>query len=160
MDLWERLYLPEVIRGMMITGSHFIRNLFRMRRRITIEYPEQKKKLPPGYRAEHRLMRRENGDIRCTACMLCQTICPANCIEIEAEEVSDPTIEKRARVFYIDMARCAFCGFCVEVCPCDAIRMDTGVYENAAFDRSMLVYDKERLLSNTLPGASPLSRSL
>ena len=159
-SFWERIYLPEVLRGMMITARHFLRNLVKMKSRITIEYPEQRRPLPPGYRAEHRLMRRENGEIRCTACMLCATICPANCIEIEAEEVDDPRVEKRPKSFVIDELRCAFCGLCVEVCPCDAIRMDTGAYENASFDRSVLIYDKERLLANTPEGASPLSSAL
>lgn len=160
MSLWERIYIPEIIRGMAITASHFIRNLIFMRRRITIEYPEQKKALPPGYRAEHRLMKREDGEIRCTACMLCATICPAGCIVIEAEEVGDPAVEKRASVFEIDMLRCVFCGLCVEVCPCDAIRMDTGRYEGAGFDRSSLIYGKGKLLDNAPDGASPLSMAL
>lgn len=158
--LWERFYLPGIVRGMMITARHFLRNLVMMGDRITIEYPEQKKQLPPGYRADHRLMRRENNEIRCTACMLCATICPANCIEIEAEEVDDPRIEKRAKSFTIDMLRCVYCGLCVEVCPCDAIRMDTGLYENASFDRSLLIYNMDRLLAHTPEGASPLSSAL
>lgn len=160
MTLWERLYLPEILRGMAITAFHFFQNLIHMDRRITIEYPEEEKRLPPGYRAEHRLMKREDGSIRCTACMLCQTICPANCIEIEAEEVPDPAVEKRARHYTINELRCVFCGLCVEACPCDAIRMDTGKYKNSSFDRSSLIYNKDRLLDNTPKGASPLSSAL
>lgn len=160
MTFWERLYLPEIFRGMTITGWHFLTNFVHMKRRMTIEYPEQKKKLPPGYRAEHRLMRREDGSIRCTACMLCATICPSRCIEIEAEEVDDPTIEKRARHYAINELRCVFCGFCVEACPCDAIRMDTGYYQNASFDRSSTIYSKELLLANSSPNASDLSVAL
>lgn len=160
MTLWERIYLPEIVRGMCITALHFFRNLIHMDRRITIEYPEQEKRLPPGYRAEHRLMKREDGSIRCTACMLCATICPASCIEIEAEEAPDPAIEKRARRYTINELRCVFCGLCVEACPCDAIRMDTGMFKNAAFDRSSAIFHKELLLANTPDGASPLSRAL
>ena len=160
MTLWERIYLPEIIRGLFITGRHFIKNLIFMNRRITIEYPEEKKQLPPGYRAEHRLMKREDGSIRCTACMLCATICPAQCIDIEAEEVSDPNIEKRASYYTINELRCVFCGLCVEACPCDAIRMDTGKYENSSFNRSALIYNKDYLLKNTPKGASPLSIAL
>lgn len=160
MTLWERVYVPEILRGMAITAGHFIKNLVHMDRRITIEYPEQKKKLPPGYRAEHRLMRREDGSIRCTACMLCATICPANCISIEAEEVPGSSVEKRAKSYAINELRCVFCGFCVEACPCDAIRMDTGMYQNAGFTRSSLIFQKELLLANTPAGASPLSGGL
>lgn len=158
--LWERIYLPEIVRGMAITAWHFINNFVHMNRRITIEYPDEEKQLPPGYRAEHRLMKREDGSIRCTACMLCATICPSGCIEIEAEEVGDSSIEKRAKSYTIDLIRCVFCGLCVEACPCDAIRMDTGKFKNSRFDRSALIYSKEMLLANTPEGASPLSSAL
>ena len=160
MSLWERIYLPELIRGMAITARHFLRNLIRMGDRMTVEYPEVKKQLPPGYRAEHRLMRRADGSLRCTACMLCATICPARCITIEAEGVEDPSVEKRASRYDIDMLRCVFCGLCVEACPCDAIRMDTGRYENAGFDRSSMIYRKEFLLDNGPEKAGELSRAL
>lgn len=160
MTLWERLYLPEILRGMAVTGWHFLRNLSHMDRRITVEYPEQRKALSPGYRAEHRLMRRADGTLRCTACMLCATICPADCIAIEAEEVDDPSVEKRARSYTIDELRCVFCGFCVEACPCDAVRMDTGRFRNASFDRSSTVYGRELLLANGPDEGSDLSRSL
>lgn len=160
MTLWEKIYLPEILRGMAITAFHFIRNFVRMGDRITIEYPEMEKALPLGYRAEHRLMRRPDGTVRCTACMLCATICPAKCITIEAEEVPDPAVEKRARLFEIDMLRCVFCGLCVEACPCDAIRMDTGEYKNASFDRSSTVYGRELLLANGPKDACQLSRAL
>ncbi len=184
MTLWERIYLPEIIRGLLITGRHFLHNFIHMRKRITIEYPEQKRALPAGYRAEHRLMQRENGDIRCTACMLCVTVCPANCIEIDAEEVFDGSpspsplpsreresvalqqaaethhVEKRARKFKIDLLRCVFCGLCVEACPCDAIRMDTAKYQNASFETSSLIYTKNKLMNNFANNTSNLSISL
>lgn len=160
MTLLERLYLPAILSGMAITGWHFLKSLIWRERRITIEYPEVKKQLPPGYRAEHRLMRREDGSIRCTACMLCATICPARCIEIEAEDVGDDKVEKRAKHFTINELRCVFCGLCVEACPCDAIRMDTGKFENATFDRTSAIYDKEKLLNNQAPGQSSLSVGL
>lgn len=160
LSLWERLYLPEIFRGMWITARHFFKNLFFMDRRMTIEYPEQKKQLPPGYRAEHRLMLRDDGSVRCTACMLCATICPARCIEIEAEEVGDVNVEKRAKQFTINELRCVFCGLCVEACPCDAIRMDTGRFENSTFDRQSAIYDIEKLKRNGAEGQSPLSLAL
>src|SRR3989338_4058493 len=98
LSLWERLYLPEIFRGMFITARHFFRNLFHMDKRMTIEFPEKKKQLHPGYRAEHRLMLREDGSVRCTACMLCATICAARCIEIEAEDVGDDKIESARKI--------------------------------------------------------------
>ena len=159
-SVWIRSYLPEIVRGLFITARHFVVNLFRIDRRMTVEYPEQRKALPPGYRAEHRLMKRASGDIRCTACMLCQTVCPSNCIRIEAEEVDDPAIEKRPRSFVIDESKCVFCGLCVEACPCDAIRMDTAKYENASFSRDDLIYDMNKLLENHADGQSPLSSAL
>lgn len=160
LSFWERLFLPEIFRGLLITASHFFKNLIHIDRRMTVEYPEVEKKLPPGYRAEHRLMRRADGSIRCTACMLCATICPADCITIEAEEAPNSAVEKRAKSYDIDELRCVFCGFCVEACPCDAIRMDTGKYKNAAFSRSALIYSKEFLLNNGAPGSSGLSSAL
>ena len=160
LTFWERLWLPGILCGMAITARHFFTNLIHMNRRITVEYPEQKKRLPPGYRAEHRLMLREDGQVRCTACMLCVAACPAGCIEIEAEEVADPAIEKRARSFIIDTLRCTFCGLCVEACPCDAIRMDTGKYDRVGRTRAELVLDKDALVKNSLECPSQLSKSL
>ncbi|MDP2599220.1 MAG: NADH-quinone oxidoreductase subunit I [Deltaproteobacteria bacterium] len=160
MTVWERLYLPEIFRGMGITAGHLLHNLFHIDDRMTIEYPDKKKTLPPGYRAEHRLMLREDGQIRCTACLLCQTICPANCIEILAEESEDKTIEKRPKLFTINELRCVFCGLCVEACPCDAIRMDTGKYENASYNRKDLIYDIKKLVSNHPANASKISAGI
>jgi NADH-quinone oxidoreductase subunit I len=160
LTLWERAYLPEIVRGLGITIRHFLDNLIHIRRRITVEYPEKKKDIPFGYRAEHRLMLRPNGDIRCTACMLCAAACPSDCIRIAAEEAPDPTIEKRPREYEIDMLRCVFCGLCVEACPCDAIRMDTCKYENAGPSRKEFIYNKERLLANHAPAQSPYSVAL
>ncbi len=157
LTFWERLYIPEIIRGLSITAHHFFRNLIRMNDRMTVEYPEQKQKIPTGYRAEHRLMLRPDGQVRCTACMCCATICPSDCIEIVAEESPDKTIEKRPAAFNINMLRCVFCGLCVEACPCDAIRMDTGKYENTQYTREDFIYDKAKLISNHPEGMSPYS---
>ncbi|MBI4366247.1 MAG: NADH-quinone oxidoreductase subunit I [Deltaproteobacteria bacterium] len=157
---WERFYLPEVIRGLSITMRHLLANLFHIDRRITIEYPDRQPKLPQGYRAEHRLMLRPDDTVRCTSCMLCATACPANCIEIVAEDVGDNAIEKRPRVFTINMLRCVFCGLCVEACPCDAIRMDTGKFENSAYSRGEFMYDITKLMTNHPAGVSPYSTAL
>ena len=157
---WEKTYIPEIIRGLYITIKHFIRNLFKPFDRMTVEFPEKKKEIPYGYRAEHRLMKRPDGSVRCTACMLCATACPSDCISIVAEESEDKTIEKRAKEYTIDELRCVFCGLCVEACPCDAIRMDTYKYENASFARKDLIYDKDKLLENHAEGSSPYSTAL
>ena len=160
LTLWERIYILEIARGLLITAKHFFYNLIHMNTRMTIEYPEQKKDLPYGYRGEHRLMWRPDGSIRCTACMLCATACPADCISIVAEESPDPFIEKRAKEYTIDELRCVFCGLCVEACPCDAIRMDTYKYENANYTREACIYDKNKLMNNHAEGQNPYSVSL
>lgn len=160
LTVWESIYLPEIVRGLFITIKHFIRNFIHMKKRMTVEYPERKKNIPDGYRAEHRLMLRPDGSIRCTACMLCATACPSDCIHIEAEESPDPLIEKRARSYTIDELRCVFCGLCVEACPCDAIRMDTYKYENSCSTRAGLIYDKKKLMENHAEGQSPYSAAL
>lgn len=161
LSIWERLYIPEILRGLSITIRHFFNTFRHMRHLSTIEYPEQKRALPYGYRAEHRLMSRPDGQIRCTACMLCATNCPADCIEIIAEDVGDDKIEKRPQEFIINELRCVFCGYCVEACPCDAIRMDTKRYENSNYKREDFIYNKERLLANQPEdGTSPISIGL
>ena len=160
MTLWERIYLPEIVRGLSITFSHFIKNLRHPFKRMTIEYPEKKKNIPFGYRAEHRLMLRPDGSVRCTACMLCATACPSECIHIVAEESEDPTIEKRAKEYTIDELECVFCGLCVEACPCDAIRMDTYKYENSGYTRKEFLYDKKKLMTNHAKGSDPYSVNL
>ena len=90
LSLLDRLYVGAILKGMLITLRHALDNLFRQKRIITYEYPEMKKPIPENYRAEHRLMKRPDGTPRCTACMLCATACPADCIEIVAAEHPDP----------------------------------------------------------------------
>lgn len=145
-------------RGALITARHFWVNMFRhtlkllrvKTRRpgaVTIQYPEQQKVLPPRHRCLHRLTVRPDGKPRCVACLLCQTVCPAECISIEAAEDPDPEVQKVPSRFVIDIDRCCFCGFCVEACPEDAIRMDTGCIQMAELERRDLIYDLERLRS-------------
>jgi NADH-quinone oxidoreductase subunit I len=124
---------------------------------LTIEYPEQTKAIPEGYRAEHRLMKRPDGAVRCTACMLCATACPAKCIEIVAGESPDTNIEKFPVVYNLNLLRCVFCGLCVEACPCDAIRMDTKKHDMASYTREAVAYDINYLLNNHPEGMSPYS---
>jgi NADH-quinone oxidoreductase subunit I len=123
----------------------------------TFEYPEQVKPIPDGYRAEHRLMKRADGTVRCTACMLCATACPADCIEIVAADNPDPKIEKQPVTYTINLLRCVFCGLCVEACPCDAVRMDTKKIDMAGYTREEFILDINRLLENHPEGVSPFS---
>jgi len=149
--------MGALIRGVWITARHFIVNMvfhtlrffgLKTKRRgaVTIQYPEKKKPLPPRHRSLHRLVPRGDGKPRCVACMLCVTVCPSECIFVEAAEDPDPEIQKYAARFEIDLTRCCFCGFCVEACPEDAIRMDTGTIDLAAGSREDLIYGLDKLL--------------
>jgi NADH-quinone oxidoreductase subunit I len=135
----EKLYLPEIARGVAVTVRHLVRNLVlhtlhlfgvaRDRRAsVTTQYPEERKVYPEAYRGAHRLTLKPDGAVRCTACFLCATACPAKCIHIEAGEHPDSETEKYPVRYEIDTLQCIYCGMCVEACPCDAIRMDTFVH--------------------------------
>ncbi|HWN58871.1 MAG TPA: 4Fe-4S dicluster domain-containing protein, partial [Methylomirabilota bacterium] len=139
MTFWEWIYIPEILRGLAITNFHFVRNLFLHTAHLfgfkkdinatsTTQYPDERKRYPDNFRGSHRLTLREDSSVRCTACFLCATACPAQCIYIEAGEAPDPHIEKFPVRYEIDTLRCIYCGLCVEACPCDAIRMDTHVH--------------------------------
>ncbi len=158
LNFWERTYLTEIIRGIMITGGHFWRNMFfhvmhrlglfkAIRAAVTIMYPEEKRDLAVRLRTRHRLTKRTDGSPRCVACMMCETVCPAKCISIVAEEHPDPNIEKRPASFNIDLGKCVYCGFCVEACPEDAIRMDTKILDIAAYSREAMKLDMKELLN-------------
>jgi NADH-quinone oxidoreductase subunit I len=153
-DLWVQAYLPEVARGLAVTTRQFFRNLFGGRDVVTIQYPEVKREYPLRYRGLHRLTYRDDGQVRCVACMCCSTICPANCIHIVAAEHDDPSIEKYPASFVIDELRCIVCGLCVEACPCDAIRMDTGIHAHPFYERDKAFLDKEALLSMGCPSTA------
>lgn len=156
----ERMYLREAVRGFAITARHFVRNLFGTRDintevverqganlMSTIAYPEERRDYPPGYRGMHRLVPRDDGKPRCVACYMCATVCPAQCIYIEAGEFDAEGIEKYPVRFEIDELRCIVCGYCVEACPKDAIRMDTNTHAPAVLSRALAVFDKESLLT-------------
>lgn len=144
----QRIYIFEIFRGMLITGRHFFKNIFGLNKMMTFNWPEQKKPIDAGYRSEHRLMLKDDDTIRCTACMLCSTACPADCIHIEAAEGTNAKAEKYAQVYTIDMLRCIYCGYCVEACPCDAIRMDTEKPTRAYFTREEFIKDIHYLKNN------------
>jgi NADH-quinone oxidoreductase subunit I len=150
-------YFIEIIRGSFITARHFVVNYFfrslkvlgiKTKRggTVTIQYPEQRKEIVSRHRSLHRLMTRPDGKPRCVACMLCVTVCPSECIYVEAAEDPDPEIQKYPAKFIIDLNRCCFCGFCVEACPVDAIRMDTGNVEFAEYSHEDLIYDLDKLI--------------
>lgn len=146
---WEKSYIPEIIRGLSVTTGHFFRNISPKKEQRTIftrEYPEVPTEYPERYRGMHRLMLRDDGQVRCVACMCCSTICPADCIHIEAGEHDDPSIEKYPAVFVIDELRCIVCGLCVEACPCDAIRMDTGKHIEPYTERNQAFYNRDLLM--------------
>ena len=112
----------------------------------TVNYPEEKVTYPERFRGLHRLMLRDDGAVRCVACMCCPTVCPAHCITIVPEESDNKGIEKRPAIFEIDELRCVVCGLCVEACPCDAIRMDTGEHARPVEERADSIETKESMM--------------
>ena len=153
----QRVYLLAIFKGMLITARHFFKNLLNPKGMPIISYPEKRRNYSPRFRGLQILTVKENGDVRCTACMLCATACPAACIHITAGEHPDPHVEKYPVEFNIDMLRCVFCGFCEEACPVDAIRMGPN-YELASFDRSDFIFSKEDLIKNGNRTVSKVTR--
>ena len=142
----DQIYLWEAARGLGVTMRQFFRNLLSGKDITTVQYPEEQREYPKRYRGLHRLMYRDDGQVRCVACMCCSTACPADCIHIVAGEHEEPGIEKFPVSFVIDELRCIACGFCVEACPCDAIRMDSGMHCEAFTDRQDAFFGKNILL--------------
>jgi NADH-quinone oxidoreductase subunit I len=133
-----------ILLGMWITFQNFVKTLF-LRQASTVEYPEKKRPVSDRFRGVHLLTAREDGTPKCVACYMCATVCPAECIYIEAGERPERTIEKYPTRFEIDLLRCVYCGFCVDACPEEAIFMSR---ENdlVGTTRAELVIDRDRLM--------------
>ena len=160
---WDRIYLKEIGRGMIITIGHFFRNMANLRKNqvgLTYQWPEQPKPLPERWRGEHRLMQREDGTPRCVSCNLCATACPAECMEIVAADTGHDGVEKYPVKFDIDILQCIFCGMCVEACPCDAIRMDTGKFSPAYYEGPVKILNIDYLLQNHPADKSKISDAI
>jgi len=141
MGLLERLYLPAIFQGIQTTVKYmFTPN-------VTQQFPEQRPEMPGNYRGVHRLNRDEHGRVKCVACYMCSTACPAHCIDIVAAPApADWTDrEKYPEVFVIDELRCIYCGMCEQACPCDAIEL-TSLFDLTGLSREEMMFDKEKLL--------------
>ena len=135
----KEFFLFEIISGMFLTLKYFFKP------KVTINYPFEKGYLSPRFRGEHALRRYESGEERCIACKLCEAVCPAQAITIEAEPRDDGS--RRTTRYDIDMTKCIYCGYCEESCPVDAI-VEGPNFEFATETREELIYDKSKLLDN------------
>lgn len=132
------LMLGDFLKGFSLTGRYLFA------RKITVQYPEEKTPLSRRFRGMHALRRYPNGEERCIACKLCESVCPAVCITIELAERDDGT--RRTTRYDIDQNKCIFCGMCEEACPVDAI-VETNLLEYVAHSRADLYFTKEILLA-------------
>ncbi len=140
LGLLEQLYLPAIAEGLATTVKHLFQ------KKITMQFPEQGPKVPPHFKGVHRLNRDEQGRVKCVACYMCATACPAHCIDIVAAPAPWPDREKYPELFVIDELRCIYCGMCEEACPVDAIELTT-LYDLTGLSREEMMFDKEKLLS-------------
>ena len=151
----ETTFLPEVFKGLGTTLKHLMGSIGRGKRSKTLAYPEEQRDDLPvengglykdNYRGVHRLNRDEEGRVRCVACFMCATACPAECIHIVGTESPWDDREKYPIQFDIDELRCIYCGMCEEACPVDAIEL-TPVYDLVGLTRQEMIFDKEKLLA-------------
>jgi NADH-quinone oxidoreductase subunit I len=139
LTFWEKLYLPEIVRGLYTTFKHIFRPKF------TLQYPEERWDAPDAFRGRPVLVMEDNGVERCVACGLCARVCPPLAIEVQASE-TDLLKERYPVKFEINMLRCIFCGFCEEVCPEEAIIMSKD-YELVFRNPQDALYGKDKLLT-------------
>ena len=137
--IFKTIFLLDFISGLSIA----IKEIFKSK--VTINYPHEKGPLSPRFRGEHALRRYPNGEERCIACKLCEAVCPAQAITIEAEPRTDGS--RRTTKYDIDMSKCIYCGLCEESCPVDAIVQGPN-FEFGTETREELYYNKQKLLEN------------
>jgi NADH-quinone oxidoreductase chain I len=141
---FKSFLLYDLILGLFKTFTYFFK------KKVTLDYPNQKGSLSPRFRGEHALRRYDDGTERCIACKLCEAVCPAQAITIDSgpsfEEQSDSVVRRTLR-YDIDMMKCIYCGLCQEACPVDAI-VEGSNFEYAAYTSAELLYNKEKLLDN------------
>ena len=140
---WEATFLPAIVEGLRTTMRHVTHY-----QPTTEQYPEEKPELPLHYKGVHRLNRDDQGRVKCVACMMCATACPANCITITAEKAPPewPDRDKFPMEFILDELRCIYCGMCEEACPCDAIEL-THLYDMTGQSREEMTFNKEKMLA-------------
>jgi len=158
MTLADRLFLPQIAVGLGVTARHIAGVAFQ-NKAITMQYPEEQHVPSPNYRGVHRLNKDDQGRVKCVACMLCATACPAHCIDIVGATAPEtwPDREKYPESFVIDELRCIYCGMCEEACPVEAIEL-TGLYDLTGLSREQMIFDKAKLLSvfDTTKDAEPM----
>jgi NADH-quinone oxidoreductase subunit I len=147
----KSLLLSELVTGMALTLKYFFKPT------VTMNYPYEKGPISPRFRGEHALRRYASGEERCIACKLCEAVCPAQAITIEAEPRDDGS--RRTTRYDIDMTKCIYCGFCQEACPVDAI-VEGPNFEFATETREELFYNKEKLLANGARWEREIARNI
>ena len=146
-DSLKNGYIVTTLFGLGQTMKTFAKQLFQIEKTVTVEWPEVEYKYSDRFKGAHFLTKRPDGSVRCTACFLCATNCPAQCIKIVAGEEKDKGIEKYPVRFEIDILRCVFCGYCEEACPVDAIRLGSEYSMAGLAKEKKWVYTKDYLLN-------------
>ncbi len=146
LGLSGNMYVPMFVQGLTTTFKHLKGSL--LGQAVTVSYPEEEPEIanPLIYRGVHRLNKDEQGRVKCVACFLCATACPAHCIDIVGTESPWPDREKYPQSFVIDELRCIYCGMCEEACPVDAVEL-TSLLDLTGRSREEMIFDKEKLLS-------------